>query len=70
LERNIEFHRYVEAKVRQEGRSEKQEQEYEDKSDGAAKLPKGWSRGMRHFGLTAAINAQCIATDDPRLKEK
>ena len=36
------------------------------------KKPKGWSHALRlrHFALNAAGDSQCIATDDPRLKEK
>jgi len=30
----------------------------------------GFYRGLRDYALTAAVSAQCVATDDPRLKEK
>jgi hypothetical protein len=70
LESNIQLSRQIEANVRSEHKSEQQELAEEDKSDHDAKLPKGWMRGMRHYGLTAAMSAQCIATDDPRLKGK
>jgi beta-glucosidase-like glycosyl hydrolase len=41
--------------------------------DKAEKLPKGWNHalhGSNGFGATSALNARCVATDDPRLKEK
>ncbi len=69
LERNIKFMMQLEAKIsRERHQTEQQQLEDEDKHDHAAKLPKGWSHGMRHFGLIAATHAECIASDDPRLK--
>jgi hypothetical protein len=65
---DIELHKQVEAKIRGLHRSEEQELAIEKKSDEDDKVPKGWNHGLRHYGLTAAASAQCIASDDPRLK--
>ncbi len=69
LESNIQLMRQIEANVRSEHKSEQQEVAEEDKRDHDAKLPKGWSYKMRHYGMTADMSAQYVATDDPRLKE-
>jgi len=70
LESDIRLLMQIEANIRKEHQSEQQELAEEEKMDQAAKLPRGWHHGMRHYGLTAAMSAKCIATDDPRLKEK
>jgi len=69
LENNIEFAKQIEKKVRKE-ESEQQESAEEEKMDQQGNVPKGFYRGLRGYALTAAVSAQCIATDDPRLKEK
>lgn len=51
-------------------RSEQQELAAEQKMDEDEKVPRGYNRGLRGYGMTAAVSAQCIASDDPRLKEK
>jgi hypothetical protein len=70
LESNIRLLMQVEANMRSRHLSERQESAEDEKVDQAAKLPRGWSYGLRYYGLAKAIGAQCIATDDPRLKEK
>ncbi len=70
LKDNIAFALQIQAKIRKEHRSEQQETAEEEKMDRQANVPKGFNRGLRGYGLTGAVNAQCIATDDPRLKEK
>ena len=68
LESDIKLHIQVAAQIRKEHRGEQQEAEEEEHDDRLANLPKGFNRGLRGYGLTAAIGAQCVATDDPRLK--
>jgi hypothetical protein len=67
-ESDIELHRQIDAKIRREHRSEQQETALELKMDETYHAPKGWSHGMRDFGMTAAISAECISSDDTRLK--
>jgi hypothetical protein len=43
LENSIQFSKQIEAKIRSEHKTERQELAEEDKSDQAAKLPKGWT---------------------------
>jgi hypothetical protein len=70
LQNNIEFSKQIESKIRREHRSEQQESALEDKMDQQSNSPKGFSRGLRGYGLIGAMSAQCVASDDPRLKEK
>jgi hypothetical protein len=70
LESNIKWHMQVAAKIYNEHRSDQQESTLDEQMDQVSNSPKGFSHGLRHYGLTAAENARCIASDDPRLKEK
>jgi hypothetical protein len=66
----VEFSKQVELTIRREHRSEQQESAEEEKMDEQSNFPKGFSRALSRYGLVGAVNAQCVATDDPRLKEK
>ena len=69
LQSNIKFSKQINEKVRRD-ESEQQESAQEEEDDKRSNAPKGFHRGLRGFGLVSAVSAQCIATDDPRLKEK
>ena len=60
----------LDTKIREEDRSEEEQAEWDEMEDQVLNLPEGWSHGLRSYGLTSALRAQCIASDDPRLKEK
>jgi hypothetical protein len=45
-------------------------EKYEAQEDGRMKWPPGTTRKSRDLGLRSALAEECIATDDPRLKEK
>jgi len=67
IESNIQELQQAVDKLRSRHLSEQQQSAEDDKDDQFFKLPTGWSHGTRHYGLTAAMSAQCIASDDPRL---
>jgi len=64
---NIQFQMRL-AKTHHE--TEAQEERYEAETDARMKWPSGTAKKSRGFGLQADMFAQCIASDDPRLKEK
>ncbi len=70
LESNLNGIMQLEIKIHKEHRSEQQESALDEQMDQQLHSPKGFSHGLHHYGLTAAENARCIASDDPRLKEK
>jgi hypothetical protein len=49
---------------------EAQQERYEAQTDAQMKWQPGTARKNRDMGLSAAESAKCIASDDPRLKEK
>jgi hypothetical protein len=50
--------------------SEAEMEKYEAQKDAENEWPPGTSRKSRDLGMRSALAAECIATDDPRLKEK
>src|SRR5271156_2666492 len=73
-ERQRQIHLYFQndAKLRNE-QSEQQEEAFEKGEDQAQNKPTGWHHalhGSHGFGVTSALSAQCIGTDDPRLEDK
>ena len=59
--------------VVQKEQSAQQQEAFEKGLDHAENRPTGWNHalhGSYGFGVTSALSAQCIGTDDPRLEDK
>jgi hypothetical protein len=67
-EENISLMSQIE--LRASKQSEKEQERYEAQEDAESKWPRGTARKSRGMGMKSALAAQCIATDDPRLKDK
>ena len=72
-QKGIDFHRWIDAKERREHPdwlTEQHQRADEEKMDREYKVPQGYHRALRNFGLLSAALAQCVASDDPRLKNR
>jgi hypothetical protein len=71
-QRQIRLYFQNHAKFQKE-QSVQQEEAFEKGLDHAENRPTGWNHalhGSYGFGVTSALSAQCIGTDDPRLEDK
>ena len=72
IQRQIHLGLQIDAELRNR-QSEQEKEAFWEGMDKAEKKPKGWNHalhGSNGFGVTSALSAKCIGTDDPRLEDK